>query len=263
MTVKAETEITLARVDDGAQGPAGADGKMLYAECTTDDTTAAKVATITPATTFLLSTGATVAVHFTYTNTATTPTLNVNSTGAVSIYAGGTAMTAEYNWLAGETCVFVYDGTYWQLTNRNNLSEFVATTTEELQNLVEALDATNDIVEQQTASISNITDELSNKATVDALADVDTIVKQYLGTDGYIKLSGSALVLGQGQFQTRITPQAMVFYDNETPVASISNQELIINRTRVSDEMRMGNFVWTIKADGRLILKYAPEEDES
>lgn len=105
----------------GKTGTNGADGKMLYATCPTAEATVAKVATITPATTLPtpLPTGLTVAIKFTYANSAVNPTLNVNSTGAKAIYAGEVRLAGNYNWHAGDTCVFVYDGSNWQLTSQN------------------------------------------------------------------------------------------------------------------------------------------------
>lgn len=146
MTIRAENEITLTRVDDGAQGstgpqgpqgetgpqgpqgiqgetgatgpqgPAGDDGKMLYATCTTGASTAAKVATLTSGE-LTLEDGATVAVTFTNPNEAADATLNIDSTGAKTIKAGGANLTAEseYNWSTFSTVIFIYDGTYWQM----------------------------------------------------------------------------------------------------------------------------------------------------
>ena len=55
-------------------------------------------------------------VKFTNANTASTPTLNVNSKGAKNIFHNGAQITTGVNkaLLAG-TVEFVYDGTQWQL----------------------------------------------------------------------------------------------------------------------------------------------------
>lgn len=94
---------------------------IRYKTCTTSASTQAKVAS-TPSgsstTTFVLDVGATVYVKFTNSNTASNPTLNVNSTGAKSIMMYGTTpvgTTAETSWYAGQVVCFVYDGTYWQM----------------------------------------------------------------------------------------------------------------------------------------------------
>ena len=77
--------------------------------------TAAKTASITTGT-FSLEAGAQVAIKFTYANTASSPTLNIGSTGAKNIYYKGAQITTgkEKNLLAG-TCVFIYDGTQYHL----------------------------------------------------------------------------------------------------------------------------------------------------
>lgn len=113
MAVKARDEITLARVDDGADGAAGADGQMLYATCETVSATVAKVATLA-AGTLTLKAGATVAVRFTNANNAASPTLNISGTGAKAIYTQGVRYAY---WAAGATVIFTYDGTYWRVAS--------------------------------------------------------------------------------------------------------------------------------------------------
>ena len=85
-----------------------------YGVCSTASGTAAKTVSITTGT-FTLETGARVSVYFTA-NTATNPTLNVNSTGAKSIRIEGLSLdsAASAGYLKG-VCDFVYDGTYWNL----------------------------------------------------------------------------------------------------------------------------------------------------
>lgn len=82
-----------------------------YATSDTAQSTTAKVAT-TAQSGFTLTTGAKVIVKFDYTNTATSPTLNVNATGAVSIKGYGTTAPSLW-WLAGDVVEFTYDGTNW------------------------------------------------------------------------------------------------------------------------------------------------------
>lgn len=97
----------------GPQGPKGEQG-LFYATCSTSSSTAAKVAACAG---FSLSTGAAVAVKFTNTNTASSPTLNVNSTGAKSIKKYGSTGPDTYMWNAGAVVEFFYDGTYWVMVN--------------------------------------------------------------------------------------------------------------------------------------------------
>jgi len=67
---------------------------------------------------FVLTTGTIIGVLFSTANTAATPTLNVNSTGAKTIYIGGnTALNATSNvlkWSANTMVYFMYDGTYYR-----------------------------------------------------------------------------------------------------------------------------------------------------
>lgn len=90
---------------------------IYYGTCDTAADTAAKVVTLTDATGFSLTAGAVVVVKFTNTNSVASPTLNVNSTGAKSIYRYGTtaANTSQSStgWRAGAVQIFVYDGTGW------------------------------------------------------------------------------------------------------------------------------------------------------
>ena len=87
--------------------------KTLYAACNTAAATAAKVPASTVAG-FSLVAGASLRVKFTYANTAASPTLNVNSTGAKQIRLNGA--NSAY-WTAGATVDMVYDGAYWQVCN--------------------------------------------------------------------------------------------------------------------------------------------------
>lgn len=91
-----------------AKAPASAG--IAYATCSTVSATAAKVAVCTG---FKLTTGATVLVKFSNTNSAASPTLNVNSTGAKPIVAYGTTAIQAYAWKAGQAVTVVYDGTSW------------------------------------------------------------------------------------------------------------------------------------------------------
>ena len=103
----------------------------IGAQCTTAAGTAAKV--VTPLVSgaldnFVLVEGATVTVKMTNSHTATSnATLNVNNTGAKTIYAASTWLpvrhtatyTASYQkpWKAGAICTFRYDGTNWVWMN--------------------------------------------------------------------------------------------------------------------------------------------------
>lgn len=82
----------------------------VYASSATGASTAAKVATSTSGG-MTLKDGRVVAVRFDYANTAASPTLNVDGTGARPIRTLGTPYAY---WAAGATVLFIFDGTYWQ-----------------------------------------------------------------------------------------------------------------------------------------------------
>lgn len=109
------TTLATARYIDGAYFNGNANVSH-YATCATAAGTTAKVATISPAVGNApsLVTGFRVMVKFTYANTVNSPTLNVNSTGAKTIYRRGKPLSANMI-QAGDVCEFVYDGTYWQM----------------------------------------------------------------------------------------------------------------------------------------------------
>lgn len=101
----------------GDPGQKGDDGQMLLATCGTAAATVAKVATLASGS-LALKSGATVAIKFTYANSASSPTLNVANTGAKSIRLNGAALTnSAYYWAAGAVVTFVYDGTYWNVAD--------------------------------------------------------------------------------------------------------------------------------------------------
>lgn len=89
----------------------GAANITHFGTCSTAAATAAKVVSVAN---FVLATGAEVTVQFTVTNTAASPTLNVNNTGAKAIVYRNTAISAGYL-AANRVYKFVYDGTNYEL----------------------------------------------------------------------------------------------------------------------------------------------------
>lgn len=66
---------------------------------------------------YALQSGNVIGVLFSTANTASTPTLNVNSTGAKTIYVGGNTALSDTNplkWSANTMLYFLYDGTYYR-----------------------------------------------------------------------------------------------------------------------------------------------------
>jgi hypothetical protein len=83
-----------------------------YSECSTEASTATKTV---PCSGYTLTNGSQITVKFDNTNTANNPTLNVNGTGAKSIYYNG-ALIASDLLISGYYYDFVYNGSYYELT---------------------------------------------------------------------------------------------------------------------------------------------------
>lgn len=207
----------------------------------------------------------------TITGTSTTPTVFVDSdvTNAVvgDIYLntdtayvyqctlGGAASVAEWVY-AGSIADGVMDNL--DVYTRDEIDEINLTT-------AETIITVNDNIAELAESVSAQADEVDTMKvdiveSASNISNIGTVVDTYLGADGYININNGTLELGRGTFKAVITPTELGFFDGNQKVAYISNEELVISRTKVSREMRMGNFVWTIKPDGKLILKHSEEQ---
>lgn len=92
-----------------------------YGVCSTAASTAAKAVTVTgSAATFSLFIGVSVRVLFSNENTANTPTLNVNNTGAIPIQSRSGTAAKSGAWDAGEALDLVYTGTSWIIAGGNS-----------------------------------------------------------------------------------------------------------------------------------------------
>lgn len=102
-------------------GVTGLIGSTLYGTCATAADTVAKVGTLSDFDTLI--TGVTIHIKFTYSNTATDPTLNVNGTGAKRIYKAGTTSvgkTVDTSWIAGAVVALTYDGSAWIMNDHTD-----------------------------------------------------------------------------------------------------------------------------------------------
>ena len=87
-------------------------GKCYYGTCATSASTAEKTVVCSD---FKLAVGARISIVFSYTNTAQSPKLNVNDTGAKGIKYNNVVRTVG-DWVGGQastTSDYVYDGTDW------------------------------------------------------------------------------------------------------------------------------------------------------
>lgn len=112
---------------------------MGYAVCDTAAGTAAKTANLAN---YTLTEGALVTVKFTYANTAANATLNLNNTGAKSIYYKGSAIGNNVI-SAGDIATFVYSTNAYNIVNIDTLTGAGAGT-------VTAVGADNGLITDQT-----------------------------------------------------------------------------------------------------------------
>lgn len=81
----------------------------------TSSTSASTTAKSVSCSNYTLTSGERIAVKFTYANTASNPTLNVNNKGAKPIYWNGSALPSSQYWSAGAVIEFLYDGSYYHM----------------------------------------------------------------------------------------------------------------------------------------------------
>lgn len=111
----------LNALETGLNSKATGNSRIFYGTSSTAAGTAAKV--VACSSYDALTTGDILVVTFSSANTASAPTLNVNSKGAKevrSIYNGGAASALKYEGEVRGTCIFVYDGAYWLLQHAND-----------------------------------------------------------------------------------------------------------------------------------------------
>lgn len=113
-----------------------------YGTCATAAATAAKAVSLAG---FALFVGATVTVRFDAGNTAASPTLNVNGTGAKAVVINGSAApsAALAAMAAYATATYTYDGTYWRMSGTD-------------QATVDAVSAKSEIKQQADRIASNV-----------------------------------------------------------------------------------------------------------
>ena len=84
--------------------------KPFFGTCETAEDVEEKVVTCDE---FILKKGCVLSVQFTYQNSVTTPSLNVNDTGAIAICGQNGYYMSAYMWRPNQVAQFVYNGTWW------------------------------------------------------------------------------------------------------------------------------------------------------
>ena len=107
---------------------------IAYGSCSTSAGTAEKVVTVNGNKNWALKAGSLISVYFTYTNTASSPTLNVNSTGAKSIKYNTASASGEHAGYAKRAILYMYDGSSyvfmgWSYAGDTKVTQTSVTTT--------------------------------------------------------------------------------------------------------------------------------------
>ena len=91
------------------------EARIGYYVCDSEGNVAAKI--VSDAAGYVLSRGGSMKIKMTNANTADNVTLNINSTGAKTLYYKGEAASSANSWEAGETVEVYYDGTNFYANN--------------------------------------------------------------------------------------------------------------------------------------------------
>ena len=124
---------------------------IAYGTCSTAAATAAKVISISGNSNWDLTAGSVIVIKFSYTNTASNPTFNVNSKGAKSVWYNTALITTSnlaYAGTASRPMEFMYDGTQfvflgWSIDNNTTYS-IVTSSANGLVPMFDAADGTID-----------------------------------------------------------------------------------------------------------------------
>lgn len=154
-----------------------------YGTCSTAAATVAKVVTLSG---FTLFTGAKISVKFTYANESTSPTLNVNNTGAKTIYAYGSAIAASgpYSWKAGATVDFVYNGSQWEISGNSADGLLADWCYDNNKTYINGGKIYTGTITADKIAANAIT---ADKLNVNNLSSITANVGEWLITDGYLQ----------------------------------------------------------------------------
>ena len=161
--ISSATKLQNSRTIDGVNF----NGSANIVHFGTCSTTASTVEKVVSCSSYVLGTGAIIRVKFSVTNTASSPTLNVNSTGAKAIKYRGSNITSSAL-AVGRIYEFVYDGTNYELVGDLNL---------DTKNTAGSTNSTSKLY------IIGATTQGSNPRTY-------SNVNCYIGTDNYLYSNG-------------------------------------------------------------------------
>ena len=180
----------------------------------------------------------TVGSNFGVDNTGKLYAANANINGKIIVTSGSnlSAGLTEYSTTA-EVGQAIVDTAY----TKEEIDEITISTSDSISSVNENINEVNQSVNAQATELTSLREDVIDTAS--DLSNLSTVVGEYLGENGYIKIGGSSLELGKGRFKTIITEKRLSFYEDMIEVAHISGQELVIANANLNNEMRMGKFV--------------------
>ena len=187
-----------------------------YASCTTAAGTAAKTASITAGTPSLEA-GLRVSVKFSNANTASTPTLNINSLGAKNIFHKGAQITTGSNkaLLAG-LVDFIYDGTQWHLVG--NYLDTNTTYTANTTSIGSASAGTAIAADDITAWTTNTPTAVTKKTVVTSASGATAAV-----ANGVLTLTNGSFGTGDSVTVTAGTAASLSYTSRSIPNISVTS----------------------------------------
>ena len=183
-----------------------------YGTCSTAAGTAAKVVTCSG---FTRYTGATISVKFTNANSVASPTLNVNSTGAATIRAYNAALTkdSKYNWSAQSVVSFVFDGTYWNISDAgalkqtetlsSTITQTAAAITAEVNRATDEEGKLSSRITQNATDITSKVSKGSIISTINQSAESVSISASKIKLEGLVTANNNFKILTDGSIETK------------------------------------------------------------
>lgn len=177
-------------------------------------------------------------VKFTSKNTAVTPTLNVNNTGAKTIrdYNGNELTKAAREWLDGAAIALTYDGTYWRIQDSDLMERVYSAKTAIEQNATNiALKANSSDVYNKASVDGFISKEVTdrNAAIKTASDNINLSVSQNYTTKtefNNLEIGGRNLLLQSKSFGAKGEANRIV--------GRYNNNELIVSRNDGFNEVQ-------------------------
>ena len=224
MVEKRDGTITYSDPVCVSRPPEGYDSDAtVYATSSSSSSDTNKTATVQSGS-LTLSEGAVVSVTFANSNTADSPTLNVGGTG---IYPIRTLGTPSAFWAAGQSVLFVFDGTYWQVASSPVWASTVTVGNPASRNIY----ITDDLLALRNGTTNYVTVEatgimlgLDNSGTAMRLSSSGTI-SMYSSADVMVEVGSNY----NGAYITTQSSQLMMRSQNGGSTVSVDNTSISLS----------------------------------